>query len=197
MSCILAGVSMDMAAGPSTLAVVADQSADWQQIKLDLVSQLEHGPDSSSQLILVGSEARELWAQTPFASEIKNQPSVRTDYVETIEEAANLINKSAPETAEIWIKSAAQLLPLIDSCGVVYVRQTSSLGDYGAIGRGCADPTDGLAKSQSGISPLSFFRLQALVEDGTTDPEFRNAASVLAEYERLLNHKKAIDSSGT
>jgi histidinol dehydrogenase len=192
ISCLLAGVVSDMSAGPSDLAILADLTADWHQIGRDLVSQLEHGPDSVAEIVLIGTAA-----EREFRSKV--EPTIRADFmskiavkvVDYLENGIHEINEIAPETAELWLEKDDAMAQLT-TCGVVYFRQGSSLGDYGAIGRGCADPTNKLSRAQSGLSPFTFMRTTALVTAIDVESEARAAATRIADYEGLELHSRAI-----
>jgi histidinol dehydrogenase len=192
LACLIGGASTDMAAGPSTIAVIADESAPWARVLLSLASQLEHGPDSRADIILIGSDAVAAWerAAPPEALRIR----VKAHAVNDVTAAATLTDAISPETVEIWARSGEHVARQLRACGIVYVGGMSALGDYGAIGRGCADPTDGMARAQSGLSPLTFMRLQPIVSAKSVDPQLRRAASTIAAYERLSAHREAIDA---
>ena len=192
VSCLLAGAQADMSAGPSELAVVADESADWPQIAIDLASQLEHGRDSHATLLLVGSGAQQDWSSFLATRSVTLDSRISVRVEPAIAHAAEHVNKLGPETVEVWVRNAEALVRRLTACGVVYIRQASSLGDYGAIGRGCADPTNGRARAQSGLSPWTFLRLQAEVGEGPVPNALRRAALHLAEYEGLPAHGSAI-----
>lgn len=192
IACLTAGAAVDMASGPSELAILADSSANMEQVRLDMASQLEHGPDSHAQLFLVGDEAHGNWASRRNASRIARDPRVSVREVQSVEEAISILNTVGAETTELWVSDPAHASALIATSGVVYERCASSLGDYGAVGRGCADPTNGMARAQSGLTPMTFMRLQTTVPQSTISGKLRTAAMVMANYENLPSHRKAI-----
>ena len=195
ISCLLAGVVSDMSAGPSDLAILADATADWHQIGRDLVSQLEHGPDSSAEIVLVGTAAeREFWSQIAPTIRADFMSKITVKVVHSLERGIQEINEIATETAELWLENDNAMHQLTTS-GVVYFRQGSSLGDYGAIGRGCADPTNRLSRVQSGLSPFTFMRTTALVTAIDVDSKSREAAKRIADYEGLNLHSRAIQGN--
>ncbi len=190
-SCLVAGATSDMSAGPSNLAILADDTADWAQIVVDIVSQLEHGPDSAAEIVLVDDSIEAYQATVVPKLKADDLVRINSKKVSSVELGVSEINAIAPETAEVWVadETAAER---ITTAGVVYVRQSSSLGDYGAIGRGCADPTERLSRSQSGLSPFTFMRNSALVRNLQPDPSAQKAAELLAAYEGLEAHRTAI-----
>lgn len=192
-ACLLAGVTPDMSAGPSDLAILADDSADWNQVALDIVSQLEHGPDSSAEIVLIGDEAMNEFTKLVLADIAADlRIRIKVCQCETLAAGIETINQIAPETAEVWVATTKTAAKLTTS-GVVYERMGSSLGDYGAIGRGCADPTGKQARAQSGLSPMTFMRTTAMVSIGNLSEKCRDAAARLSHYEQLPMHQRAIN----
>lgn len=191
-ACLLAGVTSDMSAGPSDLAILADASADWHQIALDIVSQLEHGPDSSAEMVLVGDDAMNQFQKLVLAKVDQNlRIRIKVSQYQTISEGIAVVNQIAPETAEVWVDND-HITEKLTTSGVVYERMGSSLGDYGAIGRGCADPTGKQARAQSGLSPMTFMRTTAIVSSSNVDQKYRAAATRISHYEQLPMHQRAI-----
>lgn len=190
IACVAAGAACDMWAGASELAVVADESANWNQVIRDLQSQLEHGPDSSAVLVLLGAGSRRSWDAAGASDGGKR---IRILEADGVQDAARIVNQAAPETVEVWTQEPTESGELIESAGVVYLRLSSSLGDYGAAGRGCADPTNRLARGQSGLSPFTFLRLLPVVSRSSARRALAEAASEIAAYEELRAHQEAIE----
>ena len=180
---------IDMSAGPSELVLATDNLDRLNQIKLDLLSQLEHGPDSKAYLILIDKELS--FENSEFNTELKNKRIEKLSF-KNWDSAIDFINDLGPETVVVYSKETETIKEKINFAGVLYLNTINSLGDYGAIGRGCADPTGKMAKSQSGISPLSFMKLLPVVESKRIDEEFITSSLVLSEYEGLYNHQSAI-----
>ena len=190
--CLVAGRAADMGSGASELAILADSSANCEQVLRDALSQLEHGPDSKVHLVIVGAEAFGDITASPFFSKIQSENRIETHLVKSIGEGMDFLNTVAPETVELWLHSAVDAEAGLYAAGIVYHRRSSSLGDYAAIGRGCGDPTGGLARAQSGISPLTFLRLMPVVTSAAPDQSLVVAAIRLAHYEHLSRHEEAI-----
>jgi histidinol dehydrogenase len=192
LAALTAGAAVDMWAGPSAILIIADETADWNQVKLDLLSQNEHGPDSRAELVLIGAAAESDWLR--FAGLI-NDARITVTPVHSLARAIAVANAAAPEIVEVWTESPQDAAKSITAAGVVYLRCSAAQGDYGCVGRGCGDPTDGLSKAQSGLSPLTFLRMQPVVSsDGLTE-SLRAAAVRIAAYENLRCHQAAIVGS--
>jgi histidinol dehydrogenase len=193
LSGIIGGVTTDMWAGSSELAVVVDETSDFHQISKDVIAQLEHGPESLAHVVVFGASAM------PSVTKLFNalpecwKPAVNLHGpYETVLQAATKVNQIAPETAELWNADPVGTEALLSTCGVVYARNASSLGDYGVIGRGCADPTGGQARAQSGLSPMMFLRYQTFVNQHETSSLLLQSGLQLADYEQLIAHKAAM-----
>jgi histidinol dehydrogenase len=190
---LLAGVGVDMSAGPSDLTIITDGKDGWAQINLDLLSQLEHGKDSSAQLIIVSDESYESFISCQFSNELSNHVNISILKVDNAADAIDSVYVKAPETLEVFSDDPEKYKRCFKYCGVVYINTSSTLGDYGAIGRGCADPTGGFAKSQNGISPLTFLKIVPVVSGVGIDANMLVNASEIAAYENLKAHKNVID----
>lgn len=198
-----AGVAIDMPAGPSEVAVLADETCVPSFVAADLLSQAEHGPDS--QVILVSTSEKmivetlaeldrqiETLPRKPTAqSALENSKAI---LVETVEDGVELLNNYAPEHLIIATNKADDVAEMIVNAGSVFIGNYSceSAGDY-ASGTNHTLPTNGAARSYSGISVASFLKtvtFQKLSEDGV-----RNIGPVietLAAAEGLDAHKRAV-----
>ena len=141
----MAGVSIDMPAGPSEVLVIADKSANPKFVASDLLSQAEHGVDSQVIFIAVDLSEEQLGA---FEDELHVQAMslprkdiVRrslehsvTLVVKDIAEAMKFSNQYAPEHLILQIEHAESVVPLVDHAGSVFVGPWApeSVGDYSA-----------------------------------------------------------------
>lgn len=198
-----AGVAIDMPAGPSEVAVLADETCVPSFVAADLLSQAEHGPDS--QVILVStSEKTIVETLAELDRQIETLPrkvtvqaalaNSKAILVETVEDGVELLNDYAPEHLIIATNNADDVAEMIVNAGSVFIGNYSceSAGDY-ASGTNHTLPTNGAARSYSGISVASFLKtvtFQKLSEDG-----LRNIGPVietLAAAEGLDAHKRAV-----
>ncbi|MEO8763679.1 MAG: histidinol dehydrogenase [Ginsengibacter sp.] len=198
----LAGVAIDMLAGPSELAVYADETCIPGFVAADLLSQAEHGTDS--QVVLVANKQQII---TAVIEEVNNQIHLlpRKDIIEKslsnsrfvvigdIEEAFDFLNTYAPEHLIIASKNARKIAKYVKNAGSVFIGNYSpeSAGDY-ASGTNHSLPTNGLAKTQGGVSISSFMKKVTFQE--ISKKGIRNIGATvekMAAAEGLDAHKNA------
>jgi histidinol dehydrogenase len=200
----LTEIAIDMPAGPSEVAILADASAHPKYIAADLLSQAEHGVDSQSILItmdeglieLVLSELEiqlELLPRKELAKKALDNSKII--FVPEIEDAISMVNEYAPEHLIIMTKNYTVVGERIINAGSVFLGDYSpeSAGDY-ASGTNHTLPTNGFAKAYSGITLDSFTKkisFQELSRDGLM--MLSNAIEIMAEHEQLLAHKNAVE----
>ena len=197
------GVAIDMPAGPSEVAVYADETADAAFVAADLLSQAEHGPDS--QVLLVGCsqlsvdviqmEIEKQLAQLPRKG-IATKALLHSKIIlmETEEEAMELLNTYAPEHLILNCANAEAMAEKVINAGSVFIGPYSceSAGDY-ASGTNHTLPTNGFAKAYSGVSMDSFVKkitFQKLSEDGLNN--IGKHVEIMAEAEGLKAHAEAV-----
>ncbi len=198
----MADCAIDMPAGPSEVAVIADETANPEFIAADLLSQAEHGSDSQVILIttdeklindvieLMGKQLKELPRSETAAKALANSRAI---LVNDLEEMLGLINFYAPEHLIIATKDASDLADRITNAGSVFIGNYSpeSAGDY-ASGTNHTLPTNGWAKSFSGIGLDSFCKkitFQEITKEGIK--RLGPVIETMAEAEQLLAHKNA------
>jgi len=199
----LEGVAIDMPAGPSELVVIADESAHPGFVASDLLSQAEHGPDSQV-LLLTNSKSlldavivetnRQLEALPRKDIARQSLQSGKTILLDSISTAMDLNNLYAPEHLIIATENARELSGFVKSAGSVFIGNYSceSAGDY-ASGTNHTLPTNGFARSYSGVSLDSFFKKITFQE--ISDEGIRNLGptiELLAEAESLQAHANAV-----
>jgi histidinol dehydrogenase len=197
------GIAIDMPAGPSEVAVYADESANASFVAADLLSQAEHGADS--QVVLVVDSAD---LSRKIKAEIKNQleklprkviaekalEKSKIVLVKNDDEAIEVLNEYAPEHLILSCASAESLAEKVINAGSVFIGNYSpeSVGDY-ASGTNHTLPTNGYAKSYSGVSVDSFVKkitFQQLSREGIA--EIGKAVEMMAEAEGLKAHANAV-----
>jgi histidinol dehydrogenase len=197
------GTAIDMPAGPSELAVIADETCEPSFVAADLLSQAEHGEDS--QVILVSDNEEviadvllEIKKQLPLLSRseiaAKALENSKAILVKNSDEGIELLNEYAPEHLIIACKNDEELAEKIINAGSVFLGNFSceSAGDY-ASGTNHTLPTNGYAKAYSGVSLDSFVKkitYQKITEEGIKN--IGPAIELMAEAEGLQAHKNAV-----
>ncbi len=197
-------VAIDMPAGPSEVLIVADETANPKFIALDMISQAEHGSDSSAGLITTSEKIRDE-VQNWLSKKIENidrsnlvlESLRKYGFIITcnsIDEAVTLANVYAPEHLEIMTKDAMKLARKFTTAGLILVGPFSpvALSDYGS-GTNHVLPTGGYGHVFSGLSSLDFARRVSIVK-GSKKGLFNlsNQLKVITEAEDLPNHFNAI-----
>lgn len=199
----LRDVAIDMPAGPSEVAVLADETAQPAFVAADLLSQAEHGTDSQAILIttseallreVTGEVQRQLEQLPRKGIAEKSLANSKLILVRTMDEAVDMVNEYAPEHLIIETKDYQQTSERIVNAGSVFLGPYSpeSAGDY-ASGTNHTLPTNGYAKAYSGVSLDSFIRkitFQEVTQEGIR--MIGPAIEVLAANEYLDAHKNAV-----
>ena len=197
------GVATDMPAGPSEVLIIADSTADPVFIAADLLSQAEHGSDSQVVLLtdskgLLVRVLRELKAQIQAlprkkiaVQALKKSFSVLFN---DLQECIEFSNRYAPEHLIINVSRTDYLVKKVVNAGSVFIGRYSceSAGDY-ASGTNHTLPTNGFARSYSGVSTDSFLRKITFQNiSGKGIKNIGSAIELMAEAEDLYGHKNAV-----
>ncbi|MBK9163193.1 MAG: histidinol dehydrogenase [Acidobacteria bacterium] len=197
-----AGVAIDMPAGPSEVAVFADDSCIPKFVAADLLSQAEHGPDSQVILVSIsrkviddaiaqlGEQLDRLPRKEAASRAIENSKAILVDSIQT---GVEILNEYAAEHLILAVRDAEDVAHQITNAGSVFIGNYSceSAGDY-ASGTNHTLPTGGAARAFSGVSTASFTKTityQRLDADG-----IKNLAPVvetMAAAEGLEAHRFA------
>jgi len=197
------GTAIDLPAGPSELAVIADETCIPAFVAADLLSQAEHGKDS--QVILISDNKKTIGK---ILAELKKQLQLlpRKEIAEKAlenskailitdkNEAFELVNDYAPEHLIIACKNAEALSYKITNAGSIFLGNYSceSAGDY-ASGTNHTLPTNGYAKAYSGVSLDSFIKkitYQRITKKGIH--AIGPAIELMASAEGLEGHRNAV-----
>ena len=198
-------VGIDSEAGPTEIAIIADESAPADLVAADLVSQAEH--DELAQAILIttsqalAEEVVQLVAKR--AATTLHRERVETSLaghqsavilVDSVDDALAVSDVLAPEHLEIMTADGDAVASRVRHAGAVFVGPYTpvSAGDYLA-GSNHVLPTGGKATFQAGLSAMTFLRPQQLVH--YTDAALTEIAplvEVFAEAENLPAHAEAI-----
>lgn len=196
-------VGIDMVAGPSEIAIVADTSADPEWLAMDMFAQAEH--DELAQSILISNDQsvldaveQEIVRMLPSMERSATISQSLNDRgalikVETLDQAVDIVNRIAPEHLELAILEPEQMLPQIRFAGAIFLGHHSAevVGDYTA-GPSHVLPTSGTARF---ASPLGVYDFQ--VRSSVVNCSARGAitlsrsAAILATQEGLEAHSKS------
>ena len=196
-------VAIDMPAGPSEVAIIADSTCNPVFVAADLLSQAEHGVDSQA-ILFTDSERVCNEVNTEVVRQLNSLP--RKEIAEQalsfskivvlrdIKEAFDICNEYAPEHLILSMDDAMDYCSLVVNAGSVFVGHYSceSAGDY-ASGTNHTLPTSGYAKAYSGVNLDSFCRkvtFQNLTSEGIRN--IGHAVELMAEAEMLDAHKNAM-----
>jgi histidinol dehydrogenase len=198
-------VGIDAEAGPTEIAILADDTADPAFVAADLVSQAEHDPMAASVLVtpsldLADEVEAELGKQV-FATRhterilaaLEGQQSGIV-LVDDLDQGLDVVNAYAAEHLEIHTADAAAVAGRVHNAGAIFVGPYApvSLGDYCA-GSNHVLPTAGCACHSSGLSVRAFVKAVHVVEyDRQALAEVADHLVALAEAEDLPGHAAAV-----
>ncbi|MDM5315202.1 histidinol dehydrogenase [Fictibacillus sp. b24] len=196
---------IDMIAGPSEIAVLADETANARYIAADLLSQAEHDPRSAAVLVTTSKELAEK-VSTEVEEQLADLPrqdiamQAIQDYgaiyiVNSLQEGADVINQLAPEHLEIMTKDPMSLLGKIKHAGAIFLGEYSSepVGDYFA-GSNHVLPTSGTARFSSPLNVDDFTKKSSVIRySEQAINENGRKISAFARLEGLEAHARAID----
>jgi histidinol dehydrogenase len=197
------GIAIDMPAGPSEVAIYADDTAIPSFVAADLLSQAEHGADS--QVLLVSTSKKLLsTVNLTLSSQLEALPrrdmarkaieNSKAILVESPEDAIDLLNDYAAEHLILSVQDAEAVSEKIINAGSIFLGNYTpeSCGDY-ASGTNHTLPTNGFARAYSGVSLDSFVKkitVQHISETGIKN--LGPIVEAMAEAESLMAHKKAV-----
>lgn len=196
-------VAIDMPAGPSELAVFADETSNPAYVASDLLSQAEHGADSQVLLFTTSEEAaqnisgevaRQVESLTRKAIAQESLKHCRIFILNTPDEAMDMINAYAPEHLILATDDAAVLAEKVVNAGSVFLGHYApeSAGDY-ASGTNHTLPTYGYARVYNGTNLDDFVKkitFQQITRKGLL--EIGEAVMRMASAENLTAHQNAV-----
>ena len=200
--------AIDSPAGPSELLVIADGSADIGQVAREILAQAEHDPMACVVAVAVGDDiaAKIETALETMVGGYGRSAIIRQALeanggvlsVDTLEEAVRLANAYAAEHLLLAVDDPGLVLPALRNQGTIFMGTSASVsfGDY-MTGANHTLPTNGLARSYSGLSTLDFIRWTTY-QRVTPDAAARLAADVgaFADAEGLDGHARAARAWG-
>ncbi|MBT3659051.1 MAG: histidinol dehydrogenase [Rhodospirillaceae bacterium] len=189
-------VGIDLFAGPTEIAVIADADADPEVVAFDLVGQAEHGPDSPAWLITTSRDLGEK-VMARMQALIDDLPEVQRDasdaawcdygevvLCDTDEEAVQVSDAYAPEHLEIQTENLDWYVDRLKNYGSLFVGEETTV----AFGDKCSGtnhilPTKGASHYTGGLSVHKFIKI-VTTQRATRDAN-RDVAAVMARISRL------------
>ncbi|CAN2194065.1 HisD Histidinol dehydrogenase [Candidatus Nanopelagicaceae bacterium] len=198
-------IGIDSEAGPTEIAILADESAIAADVAADLISQAEHDVIAAAVLVTTSTQlAKEVEAELEKrVAATKHSERIRTALtgiqsaivlVDSVEQGLDVVNAYAAEHLEIQTKNPARDATQIRNAGAVFIGRFSpvSLGDYSA-GSNHVLPTGGCACHSSGLSVQTFLRGLHFIEyDQKAFTDILDTVVTLANSEDLPAHGEAM-----
>jgi len=203
---VFGDVDIDMIAGPSEIAILADDTAKAKEVAADLLSQAEHDARASAVLVttsenLAVAVAKEVEQQLIGLPRKEIAQKSIEDFgliliKETMEEAVAAINELAPEHLEIITENAFEQIGAIRHAGAIFIGRYSSepVGDYFA-GTNHVLPTNGTARFSSPLNVEDFQKKSSIIYySKNAFDENAEKIAAFARLEGLEAHARAIES---
>ncbi len=198
-------VKIDSIAGPSEIAIIADEKANPVFIAADMMSQAEHGTgfEACTAFCTSGEHALKIKKEIIRLAEENNLvPTTQKSFinygdifiVDSIQEAVDAVNEIAPEHVELLLENSEEVIDSLTNAGAVFVGEysTEPVGDY-FCGTNHILPTCGTARFSSGMSVQDFMRGYSVIR--YTEKALKNNADhiiELAESENMMAHALAV-----
>ncbi len=201
-------VGIDLFAGPTEIAIIADETADTEIVAVDLVGQAEHGYNSPAWLYTTSKKlAEEVMKRVPeLISELPELPKTSAeaawkDYGEVIlcdteEDMASISDEYAPEHLEIQTKNDKWFHNRLKNYGSLFIGEETTV----AYGDKCSGtnhilPTKGAGKYTGGLFVGKFIKtlsFQRMTKESTK--EVGSAAARISRYEGMEAHARTGDA---
>ncbi|MBN2551273.1 MAG: histidinol dehydrogenase [Spirochaetales bacterium] len=203
-------VDVGLPAGPSEAIVLADESADPARAALDLITEAEHGSDSSAFLV-THHRALAAAVEQALPGLLASLHTQRAAFVAdvlsgfggivitgTLEQSIEFVNRYAPEHLQIACRDPMFLLERIENAGEILLGQNSafSMANYAA---GCNNviPTGGWTRTSSPLSVRDFLKSSSVLYVGAQGvPALGDPVATLAAYEGFSAHELAVRRRG-
>ena len=198
-------VGIDSEAGPTEIAIIADDAADPTFVAFDLLSQAEHDPMAGSVLITDSAELAEAVGEklTSIVGATKHDVRAKEALggvqsaiilTDNLDQSIRVADAYGAEHLEIHTRDAAAVAGRIRNAGAIFVGPHSPvpLGDYLA-GSNHVLPTGGTSRFASGLGVTSFLRAVSVIEyDADALAAVGDKVIALANAEDLPAHGEAI-----
>jgi len=198
-------VGIDAEAGPTEIAILADNAADPVSVAYDLISQAEHDIMAASVLITddadfaaaVDREVENRYEVTMNADRVREALTGKQSGIVLVDDmniGIQVADAYAAEHLEIHTENAQAVAERITNAGAIFIGRFSPvpLGDYSA-GSNHVLPTSGTARHASGLSTHTFLKSVHMIDyNEAALKEVADSVVVLANEERLPAHGEAI-----
>lgn len=198
-------IGIDSEAGPTEIAILADDTAVPAHVSADLISQAEHDPQAASVLVTasvaladaVQTDLEDRVATTKHSERVREAltgPQSGIVLVDDLDAGVAVVNAYAAEHLELQVADAAAVSQRVRNAGAIFVGPHSpvSLGDYVA-GSNHVLPTGGCACHSSGLSVQSFLRgVHVVSYTEAALQEVAHHVVALAQAEDLPAHGEAV-----
>ncbi|MEE9446630.1 MAG: histidinol dehydrogenase [Arenicellales bacterium] len=198
-------VGIDMIAGPSEVAIIADDSANADWAAMDLFAQAEHDELAQS-ILMTHSQAfadKVLLAIDRLLPEMERKAIIEKALkgygaiivTESWQASVEVSNRIAPEHLELMLDNVDEVIPFIRHAGAIFAGQYSaeSLGDYCA-GPNHVLPTAGTARFSSPLGVYDYQKRSSLIQASKEGADkIARIASTLARCEGLTGHARSAE----
>ncbi len=193
---VYGAVALDLVAGPSEIAVLADTSSDPAHVAMDLLSQVEHGTGlekalfitPSAELIVAVKKALEthtaVLARADAIRRVAARGGIMLVQVDDLTAGVDLCNRFAPEHLELMVRNPRRWMKKIRCAGAVFLGRWTpeSAGDF-AAGPSHVLPTGGAAAMFSGLTVDDFRRRSSSI--AFTREDLRDVLPVIDAFGRV------------
>ncbi len=200
-------IAIDSEAGPTEIAILADESADADEVASDLISQAEHDIHAAAILVTTSENLADSVVSALAVRAGKTKHSARIIQslngiqsaivlVDSVEQGIDVVNAYAAEHLEIQLKDTQRAAGKIRNAGAVFLGRYTpvSLGDY-AAGSNHVLPTGGCACHSSGLSVHTFLKgVNFISYDKQSFMDIAETVITLAQAEDLPAHGEAISA---
>ncbi|MCL2206832.1 MAG: histidinol dehydrogenase [Fibromonadales bacterium] len=198
-------VDIDMIAGPSEIAILADSSANPEWVAADMLSQAEHGSGYEASVCVTDSMLFAKKLAASLDAQVKASPKReilekslgaygRIFVAKSMKAGVEIVNRIAPEHLEIVAKNQDELEKLVENAGAIFVGNCSaeSVGDYFA-GPNHVLPTNGTARFASPLGVYDFIKRTSIIRYSKKALQ-RNGDNIaeIANSEGFYHHARAI-----
>jgi len=197
-------VSIDMIAGPTELAIIADCVAEADVVASDLISQAEHSPETMCCLITTSTKLKDFVIKSVEQKIRKIQrrkivmKSLSTNgfvaICKTESDVIEFANKLAPEHLEIITKNPQRIAQKITSAGLLLIGKNtpSSASDY-LLGSNHILPTSGFGRARGSLGVLDYMKIQSKIESSKMAlQKISKYMKSITSAEGLPNHYEAV-----